>query len=387
MAVLLGLAIAGGLIVGLQVPLLHPRSVTHAIFTSIDVTRELPLEWPADGSAALDIPSLGVLEGHHVAVVPVASLTKMMTAYVTLQHLPLGLGESGPCHVVTTEDVTTYEEMSGIDESSVPVAVGERLCEFDLLDGLLVHSAGNYAVMLANLVAGSTTEFIEEMNEDAASLGLTGTSYADVTGYSPLSVSTAPDQARLAALLMRSPLVRSIVIQPSVTLPFAGTVTSFTPFVGTDHVIGVKSGRTVQAGGCDVMAVTFAEDGATHVLYSVVLGQEGGDLLGPAGEAALALADSAVADRLHYTIARGRTLGVIGWGSRRVAFGVTSSHQLWWWPARGRLRVRLVVRSFTSAIRRYEIVGVLEVRGALNATYRLRSFGALAPPTLLERLR
>jgi len=79
--------------------------------------------------------------------------------------------------------------------------------------------------------------------------------------------------------------------------------------------------------------------------------------------------------------------GGSGTASRRVAFGVTSSHQLWWWPARGRLRVRLVVRTFTSAIRRYEIVGVLEVRGALNATYRLRSFGALAPPTLLERLR
>jgi D-alanyl-D-alanine carboxypeptidase (penicillin-binding protein 5/6) len=386
-AILLGAIVAAALIVGIQVPLLHPRSLTHVTFTTIDVTSTQPLEWPKVGSAALDIPSLGVLDGHDVAVVPVASLTKMMTAYVTLRHLPLGIGQSGPCHVVTEADVATYEEMSGIDESSVPVTEGEQLCEFDLLDGLLVHSAGNYAVMLANMVAGSNVAFVAEMNEEATALGLTGTSYADVTGYSPLSVSTATDQARLAALLMRSPLVRSIVIQTSVTLPYAGVESSFTPDVGIDNVIGVKSGRTLQAGGCDVMAMKFLEGSTTHVLYAVVLGQEGGDLLGPASEAALALANSAVANRLHYTIPRDRSLGEISWGPRHVAFGVTSSHELWWWPARGRLRVRLHVRTFTSPIRRDEIVGTLYVRGAVRATFRLRALGALSPPTLLERLR
>jgi D-alanyl-D-alanine carboxypeptidase (penicillin-binding protein 5/6) len=383
----LGLAVAAAIIVGLQLPLLHPKSVTHSDFRTIDVTSALPLAWPSVGSAALDIPSLGVLEGHDVAVVPIASLTKLMTAYVTLQHLPLGIGDSGPCHVVSDEDVSTYGEMSQIDESSVPVVTGEQLCEFDLLNGLLVHSAGNYAVMLADMVAGSTSAFVTDMNDEARALGLTGTSYDDVTGYSPLSVSTATDQARLATLLMRSPLVRSIVIQPSITLPDAGTVTSFTPYVGVDNVIGVKSGRTVQAGGCDVMAMTFVEGGTTHVLYSVVLGQEGGDLLGPAGDAALALAKSAAADRVHYTIEKDRALGEISWGDRHVAIGVTSSHELWWWPARGRLSVRLRVRTFTSPIRRHEIVGVLDVRGAVRASFTLRALGPLSPPTLLERLR
>jgi D-alanyl-D-alanine carboxypeptidase (penicillin-binding protein 5/6) len=181
--------------------------------------------------------------------------------------------------------------------------------------------------------------------------------------------------------------VRSIVIQTSVTLPYAGTENSFTPDVGIDNVIGVKSGRTLQAGGCDVMAMTFLEGTTTHVLYAVVLGQEGGDLLGPAGDAALALANSAVANRVHYTIPRDRALGEISWGTRHVAFGVTSSHELWWWPARGRLRVRVRVRTFTSAIRHDELVGVLEVRGAVRATFRLRALGPLSPPTLLERLR
>jgi D-alanyl-D-alanine carboxypeptidase (penicillin-binding protein 5/6) len=66
------------------------------------------------------------------------------------------------------------------------------------LNGLLVHSASNYAVLLANMVSGNTTTFVGLMNQAAATLGLTGTTYADVSGYDPGSVSTALDQAQLA---------------------------------------------------------------------------------------------------------------------------------------------------------------------------------------------
>jgi D-alanyl-D-alanine carboxypeptidase (penicillin-binding protein 5/6) len=383
-----GLVIASALVVGLQLPLLHPRSSFHVTLTAVSSTSpNAELQWPSVGSAALDIPALGVLAGHHNKVVPIASLTKMMTAYVALKQLPLGLGDTGPCHTVTDDDVLTYQQLVGIDESSVPVTVGEQLCEIDLLNGLLVHSAGNYAVMLANMVAGSSEAFIADMNEDASTLGLTGTYYADVTGYSPQSVSTATDQARLATLLMESPLVRSIVDQQSVTLPFAGTVTSYTPDVGYDNVIGVKSGRTSEAGGCDVMAMTFQDGTTTRVAYAVVLGQQGGNLLTPAGEAALALDNSAVASRVSYVFQKDQVIGTISWGAHHVAFGLTSPHALWWWPAQGPPTVSTVVRTFTSRIHRGEVVGELRVAGFTTRTFTLRALGTLAPPTLLQRLR
>ena len=82
------------------------------------------------------------------------------------------------------------------------------------------------------------------MNETAKPLGLHNTHYADDTGVSDNSVSTALDQAKLATVLMRSPLVRSIVDQTMVDLPVAGFVNSFTPLVGSKDVVGVKSGRT-----------------------------------------------------------------------------------------------------------------------------------------------
>jgi D-alanyl-D-alanine carboxypeptidase len=225
------------------------------------------------------------------------------------------------------------------------------------------------------------------MNQEAVTLGLTGTYYADVTGYSPESVSTALDQAKLATLLMQSPLVRSIVDQQSVTLPFAGTVASYTPDVGYDNVIGVKSGRTAEAGGCDVMAMTFQDGAATRVVYAVVLGQRGGDLLGPAGEAALALANSAVASRVNYTFQKNQVVGSISWGTHHVAVGLSSTHEIWWWPAQGAPQVNVVIRTFTKRIHRGERVGELRVDGFKRHVYILRALGSLAPPTLLQRLR
>lgn len=384
----LGLVVAAALIVGMQVPLLRRPPVAHVTFDKVALSGpRAPLAWPSVGSAALDIPSLGVREGYHDQVVPIASLTKMMTVYVALQHLPLGLDETGPCHVVTSDDVATYEAMVDLDESSVEVSVGEQLCESDLLNGVLVHSSGNYAVMLANMVAGTNDAFISLMNQEAVTLGLSGTHYDDVTGFSSESVSTALDQARLAVLLMKSPLVRSIVVQPSVTLPLAGTVSSYTPFVGTDSVIGVKSGRTAEAGGCDVMAMTFHDGTATKTIFAVVLGQRGGNLLGPAGDAALALADSAVASQLHHTFVKDRAMGEIAFDGRRVGFGLTKNREVWWWPAQRTLRVTVTTRHIKSSIHRGEIVGHLIVRGVKTHTFTLRALGNLSPPTLLQRLR
>jgi D-alanyl-D-alanine carboxypeptidase (penicillin-binding protein 5/6) len=375
----------------MQAPLLHPGSTVKLTVAPIVATSTgtSTLVWPSLGSAAIDIPSLGFERSWHNEVVPIASLTKMMTAYVVLKKFPLSIGETGPCITVSDDDVATYQSLDQEDQSSVVVYAGESLCENDLLNGLLVHSASNYAVLLANMVAGSTTAFVTLMNRTATSLGLTGTSYADVSGYDSGSVSTALDQAQLAVLLMKSPLVRLIVDQPSVTLPGAGTVASFTPYVGTDNVIGVKSGRTLAAGGCDVMAMKFKFGATTRTLYAVVLGQEGGDLLGPAGDAALALADSARMIQVpHVHVFRAASsFGTIGWGSRRVSFGVAASTRVTWSHRQRALHVSVRMRQFSSAIHRGEIVGWLNVYATTTRRLALVAGGNAAPLTLWQRLR
>ena len=383
---LLGLAIAVGLILAMQVPLLHQRATSHSALSTLTGHRvAAPLAWPVIGNAAVDIPAYGVLVRHHDAAVPIASLTKMMTAYVVLRHLPLTLGEIGPCVTVTANDLLTYKTDQLKGESRAAVAVGEQLCEFDLLSGLLVHSAANYADLLASMVSSSPLDFVAMMNATAGQLGLRYTHYADSSGVSDASVSTAGDQAQLAVLLMKSPLVRAIVDQTSVTLPVAGVVSSFTPFVGVNNVVGVKSGRTSAAGGCDVMAMTFQQGGRTHIIYAAVLGQRGGDLLGPAGLAALALSTSALDQRVEQSFRAGSTFGWIGWGSRVVPFGFATTSQIWSWQTEDSNPFTLDMKTFTRTIRRGDVVGWLNVPGR---SHRLKLIAqrTVSPPTLWQRV-
>ena len=85
----------------------------------------------------------------------------------------------------------------------------------------------------------------------------------------------------------------SIVKMPSVTLPVAGTISTYTPWLGFQGVIGVKSGFTTAAGGCDVVAVVRRVHGKNVMILAAVTGQTGPDVLRAAGYLALNLADHA----------------------------------------------------------------------------------------------
>jgi len=382
-----GLVVAGAMVVAMQLPLLHQPSTSSVSLAALSVPAPRHVAWPATASAALLIPALGVQRTSNDRVVPIASLTKMMTAYVVLAALPLSVGATGPCLTVTRDDVLVYDQMQATNQSSAAVAAGETLCEATLLDGLLVHSASNYALLLARLTWGDEATFVARMNTDAAALGLTHTRYVDVSGYLPGSVSTALEQARLAAIIMRSPVVRAIVDQSSVTLPVAGTLGSYTPYVGIDHVVGVKSGRTDAAGGCDVMAMTFVVAGQTQLAYAVVLGARGGDLLGPAGDEALALAQSVLNSEHTLRVDAGAVVGTLGWGSRYSDVVTENPLTLQWFTALHGANVSVHIYPQTSLVRPGTVVGWLEVTAGSLHRVALTVAHAISPETLLERLR
>ncbi len=382
----MGATMAAGMIFMMQAPLLHQASSFEPAFAALDVHDATPIAWPKGGRAALVIPALGVRRTNHDEVLPIASLTKMMTAYVTLEKLPLNPGETGPCLTVNAADVAYYETITAQGQSSAAVAVGERLCENQLLAGLLVHSAGNFATMLANLAWGGTQSFVAHMNADAQLLGLTGTHYEDVTGIGSGSVSTALDQGELAATIMNFAVVRAIVDQPTVTLPVAGTLNSYTPFVGLYNVVGVKSGRTDAAGGCDVMAMTFMFQGQVQLAFAVVLGARGGDLLGPAGDEALALERSVVTSQQSTEIPAGTVVGTIGWDNERVNV-VTQLHvRLDYLTALNGANVGVSVMAQSGPITAGEVVGWLTIDDGSRIRVPLTVVHRLTPLTLLQRV-
>ena len=165
------------------------------------------------------------------------------------------------------------------------MAVGEQIPEVQVLGGLLIHSADNYADLLARWDAGSEAAFVAKMNADAAKLGMTQSHFADPSGVDPGSQSTPYDLLKVASLDMTNPVFASLVQQSSITLPVAGTISTYTPFLGFDGVIGVKSGFTSAAGGCDVLAVVRQVHGVPTLLLAAVTGPAGSRRPGPSRSA------------------------------------------------------------------------------------------------------
>ena len=214
---------------------------------------EIP--WASTGQSAIAVPAAGLLETSGPEdPVPIASLTKMMTAYLTLEQHPLTATSSGPNLEMTAVDQADFAQDTVEDASSVEVQAGEVLTERQLLSGLIVRSANNIADTLARWDSGSIPAFVARMNAEAATLGMTSTHYADTNGLDASSVSTAHDQLVLAQHAMELPSFASIVDQTTVTLPYIGTLDNYVGAVGSDGVVGIKSGFTDAASACVVLA-------------------------------------------------------------------------------------------------------------------------------------
>jgi D-alanyl-D-alanine carboxypeptidase (penicillin-binding protein 5/6) len=230
--------------------------------------------WPAQGEAALFVDGVGVVGSFGgQSPVPMASTAKMMTALLVLEDHPLALNEPGPTITVTRADVNVYYAERNQGESVLPVVAGEQLSEYQLLQGLLLPSASNFAEMLAAWDVGDVPGFVARMNTRAAALGMSATHYADVSGFSPLSVSIPADLIKLGQTAMLQPVFAQIVAQSQATLPIAGVVHNLDSLLGQGGVVGIKTGHTDQAGGCFVMAADLTVDGISVRVYGAVMGQ------------------------------------------------------------------------------------------------------------------
>jgi serine-type D-Ala-D-Ala carboxypeptidase (penicillin-binding protein 5/6) len=346
--------------------------------------------WPAGVQAAFSIPALDVSrQSGSERSVPVASLTKTMTAYIILTDHPLALNDQGPSLTMTAADVSDWGNAVETDQSNVEVALGEALTERQLLEGLLIHSANNFAETLAAWDAGSVAAFVVKMNATAQRLGMTDSHFVDPSGYSAQSQSTPADLLKVIRLDMRFPVFAQTVTMSSVTLPVAGTVSSATPLVGLPGIVGVKSGFTMAAGGCDVLALLDRVDGRLVVVLAAVTGeQQGAEPVIVAGLAALALAKFVGGEIVGVPLVReGAVVARATLDGTSIPAVAVASEVLLAWPGQ-------VVRAhFTSAkppaagARAGRLVGRATFRTASEeATVAIRTRRALPRPTVLQRL-
>ena len=199
-----------------------------------------------------------------------ASTTKIMTLLLAV--------ESGWDLDMT---VTMPSEAADIpaDSSLVPVYPGETMTFRDLLYGMMLHSGNDAANAVAVLVAGSTSGFVQRMNERAAALGCTGTHFVNAHGYHDEDhYTTAHDLALITAEALKHPEIHEIVstFQTSIEISNRGEIrvvnTNSMLYTKSSYYypycIGVKTGTHSAAGHCYVGAAE--KDGVT--LIAVTLG-------------------------------------------------------------------------------------------------------------------
>ena len=252
------------------------------------------VRWTQQGQGALVLGNGRPAVSPDEQPVPIASVAKVMTAYLVLRRYPLSGVQEGFTITVTAAQAQAEARDTSEGGSVVAVQAGEQLNERQLLDALLIPSGNNIAEMLAALVAGSETRFLAEMNAEARVLGMDHTIYTDPSGFDPSTVSTAADQLRVFQQATRFPVFREIVSTASVTLPVAGTITNFNPLIAEGYA--GKTGSDAQAGGCLAFFTPVTVSGRQLTAIGVVMGQgQGNDtstLLAAAGEAAQELVQS-----------------------------------------------------------------------------------------------
>ena len=244
------------------------------------------LPWPTVGSAAVGVSRLGLIGATLEAPpTPMASVAKVMTALVVLTDKPLRKGETGPTLTMTDQDVATYKADDADEQSVVAVAAGEQLSEFAALQALLIPSGNNIAETLARWDAGSVEAFVAKMNQRAASLHLTRTTFADPAGASFQTVSTPTDLLTMGMAAMQQEVLAQIVSLPEATLPVAGTVYNVNYSLGESGIIGIKTGSGLNSGANFLFAAAATIGGLPLTLYGSVMGQPTLDAAFKAAEA------------------------------------------------------------------------------------------------------
>ena len=206
------------------------------------------LSTPPRGGILVDLDDGRVLWSHNDRVrMPIASLTKMMTALLVVEH--------------TTPTARVLVTREAVDQPGSKVGLlprGRRVPVRALLAGLLLPSGNDAAIALAQHVAGTAGRFVTLMNERAAQLGMGCTRYAFPSGFVDAhNYSCAADLAELASVDIRQPRISSLSRLSTVAVPFpikGGRLflANNNPLVLTHYpgITGLKTGWTVAAGEC-----------------------------------------------------------------------------------------------------------------------------------------
>ena len=190
----------------------------------------------------------------------IASLAKIMTAVVTLEHKK------------SDSKIYVSKRAAEIGENSMEIDEGEIYTLEELLYGLILHSGNDAAYAIAENTAGNSDRFVEWMNFKAKEIGLRNTHFTDPSGLEDSAYSTVTDLVKLTRYALKNPEFRNIVktVERELTsdthkyIYLYNQTNLLTTYPG---VAGVKTGYTEEAG---LSLVTYANNDGKEVIGVVL---------------------------------------------------------------------------------------------------------------------
>jgi len=266
------------LYIGLSI--LLPIRALSATNSSNQLTITTPpnnLPWPIKAEAAVGLSNGTILVSHgQQTPKPTASVAKLITALAVLKKYPLNIGQSGPTITINSTYYGYYTKYLAGQGSIVPVYLGEKLTEYQMLEAMLIPSGDNIADSLAAWAYGSLANYDHFANNYVKQLGLDQTTVAgDASGYLPTTTSTANNLIKLGSYIMANPVLVSINKMATVDVPNVGIMKNYDSLLGEDGIIGIKTGNSNQAGGVFLGAAQTTVNNRPVTLLTAVMGASG----------------------------------------------------------------------------------------------------------------
>ncbi|MET0302964.1 MAG: serine hydrolase [Microbacteriaceae bacterium] len=249
---------------------------------------EAPYTAPVPAPTELDFPDYGASAiavvdddgmlgtGGSEEPLPMASITKVITALVVLDANPLAGDEAGPSVTMTPADVASHDAFAAVGGSVVPVQSGWQFSQRDLVELTVVRSANNYATSLAHWAFGDDAGFVAATDAWLAEQGLENTTLVEPTGLSDDNRATASDLIELGRIALADPLISSIVNVRSIEVPHLGEMPATNRMLGELGIDGIKTGTLYDIVNL-LFSSTFEVGGETVSVVGVILGAPGPD--------------------------------------------------------------------------------------------------------------
>ncbi|SCD32773.1 MULTISPECIES: D-alanyl-D-alanine carboxypeptidase [unclassified Streptomyces] len=253
-------------------PLPDPALTLSAAPTYTFGGEKLAMPWPEEGQGAVEVEGVGAIGSYgKEKSAPIASMAKVMTAYVILKDHPITGKQTGERIEV---DAQAGKEADSTDESMATIKEGDTYTEYQMLQMLMIPSGNNVARLLARWDAETEEAFVEKMNAAAKDLGMTKSTYTDPSGLKSSTVSTPADQIKLGKAVMQNDIFRRIVDMPQADIPGVGRIYNNNDILLEPGVNGIKTGSSTPAGGNLLWTASTVVDGKTQRIIGVVMGAD-----------------------------------------------------------------------------------------------------------------